>query len=250
MADDHPIFPPPVDRSCKIWRYMDFTKYVWLLQTKALFFSRADLLGDPFEGSFSKANQNLRPIVYNDLYNEFRDKGMEGQWNKVYEVVRLSSKWIYVSCWHRNDHESAAMWKLYAKTSEAIAIQTTYQRLFHCLPKNTYVGCVTYIDYEKDWLPEGNVFSPFMHKRMSFEHEHEVRALISESPKTLEKVDYLKRNPDVGRHVPVDLGDLIETVYVSPDCAPWFFQLVRDVSSRYDLTKPVIQSSINGTPFY
>lgn len=35
---------------------MDFTKFVSLLAKRALYFARADKLGDPFEGSFSQAN--------------------------------------------------------------------------------------------------------------------------------------------------------------------------------------------------
>jgi hypothetical protein len=38
----------------KIWRYMDFTKFISVLDTQTLFFSRIDLLGDKFEGSVPK----------------------------------------------------------------------------------------------------------------------------------------------------------------------------------------------------
>ena len=34
-----------------------------------------------------------------------------------------------VNCWHINEHESAAMWDLYLKSNEGIAIQSTYQKL-------------------------------------------------------------------------------------------------------------------------
>jgi hypothetical protein len=33
----------------KVWRYMNFSRFVWMLQTKQLWLSRADLLGDPWE---------------------------------------------------------------------------------------------------------------------------------------------------------------------------------------------------------
>jgi hypothetical protein len=33
---------------------MSLAKFVWLLQRSALFFSRSDLMGDPFEGHYSK----------------------------------------------------------------------------------------------------------------------------------------------------------------------------------------------------
>jgi hypothetical protein len=39
-----------------IWRYMDFTKFVSLLDRSALFFARADKFKDQFEGSWTKKN--------------------------------------------------------------------------------------------------------------------------------------------------------------------------------------------------
>ena len=40
--------------SKKIWRYMDFTKFVNLLDTESLFFCRADRFYDKWEGIFPK----------------------------------------------------------------------------------------------------------------------------------------------------------------------------------------------------
>ena len=47
-----------------LWRYMSYTKFVSLLTKNALFFSRADKLGDPFEGSLSPINIASRPEMY------------------------------------------------------------------------------------------------------------------------------------------------------------------------------------------
>ena len=44
---------PP--RNQVLWRYLDFTKFVALLDTKALFFARIDKLEDRFEGTLFKA---------------------------------------------------------------------------------------------------------------------------------------------------------------------------------------------------
>ncbi len=62
----HPVFLSPDDPNIKVWRYLDFTKYVSLLETRSLYFSRSDRLGDPFEGSLSRANPRLRPLMYKD----------------------------------------------------------------------------------------------------------------------------------------------------------------------------------------
>ena len=55
MCEEHPAFSPPSDDAV-LWRYMDFTKFVSLLDRSALFFARADKLNDPFEGSVSIIN--------------------------------------------------------------------------------------------------------------------------------------------------------------------------------------------------
>ena len=53
MVERHPSFPPPPDPHVPVWRYMDLTKFVWMLQMKALYFCRADRLGDPYEGYYT-----------------------------------------------------------------------------------------------------------------------------------------------------------------------------------------------------
>jgi len=60
MYKEHPCIEKPTDENAKIWRYLDFAKFMSLLHRQALFFCRADKLSDPFEGSFSKANLELR----------------------------------------------------------------------------------------------------------------------------------------------------------------------------------------------
>jgi len=73
-----------------------------------------------------------------------------------------------------NNYESAAMWKLYLKTNEGIAIQTTCKKLIEALDKiaqPVYISIVKYIDYDNDFIDEfGNIMSPFVHKRKSFIH--------------------------------------------------------------------------------
>src|SRR3989338_4981364 len=50
------ISPP----DAKIWRYMDFPKFMCTLEDRALFFARADSFEDPFEGSYPRANVEAR----------------------------------------------------------------------------------------------------------------------------------------------------------------------------------------------
>ena len=118
----------------KIWRYMDFAKFVSMLAHGGLFFPRADLLGDPFEGSFSRANERLRPSMYPDI------KDLDKHFATLGSFLKWSRGWTMVCCWHMNDTESAAMWKLYAQKGYGIAIQTTYRLLRQALPDDVKVA--------------------------------------------------------------------------------------------------------------
>lgn len=60
-TENHPSFPLTIDRNQKIWRYMDFTKFMHLLTTKSLWFNRSDKFEDPFEGKYPLKNlQQMR----------------------------------------------------------------------------------------------------------------------------------------------------------------------------------------------
>ena len=42
MFKEHKAYRTPKDENAKIWRYMDFTKFVSMLDKSALFFTRVD----------------------------------------------------------------------------------------------------------------------------------------------------------------------------------------------------------------
>ena len=158
-----------------IWRYLDFTKFVSLLDKQALFFCGADKMDDPFEGSFTKTNVSERREAIEEKFLDI-----------VSSNLKMLKEFVAVNCWHINRYESAAMWKLYLKSNEGIAIRSTFGRLRDSLKDEEhkiYIGKVQYIDYEKDKIPDDTSFSPFVHKRKSFEHEKELRAIIRELPK-------------------------------------------------------------------
>jgi len=253
---NHPIFREPDDPNIKIWRYMDFTKFVSLLECKSLYFARADLFEDSFEGSLSRATFTWRGGLYEGLYVE---PEVEEKFSRAREALR---KQVFVNCWHMNARESAAMWKLYARSNEAVAIQSTYQVLHSCLPANTYVGEVQYIDYETDYLAEDHEFRAYMHKRMSFEHERELRAMIyipsddpndclrSHIPVNDQEARVGEPVGDVGRAVAVNLNELVEHVYVAPTSPAWFYDLVVRVMNKYELNKPLTNSALDAKPMF
>lgn len=181
---------------------------------------------------------------------------------QIRNAVREFRSIIYVSCWHINEHESAAMWKLYLKSDEGVAIQSTLPRLKKGLAatRKVKIARVNYIDYQKDPIGDvseiGPMLAPFLHKRKSFEHEREARALFCDASKLETSWDPDKGTwigrPffEKGHYVKVDLATLIDQVFVAPNSAPWFLELVRSVISRYQLNKNVIQSHLSDAPLW
>jgi hypothetical protein len=253
MYKEHPTFEAPEDKNIKVWRYMDVTKFISLLHTRALFFSRSDKLGDPFEGSYPLGNADRRLSAY---YGYDRFPG-------IYHKLR---EWTTVSCWHINETESDAMWKLYLSSNEGIAIQSTFKRLansFKKVEQDVFIGKVKYIDYETQTIPEvkhlGDAFYPFLYKRNSFEHERELRAIVQEIPlkRVKNQWDKYEYHPDMsekgvtyGKAIPIELGHLVERIYVSPASPTWVKEVIESLIKKYRLKKPIIQSELIKDPFF
>jgi hypothetical protein len=239
VATDHISFKAPPDREAKLWRYTDLAKYVSLLETQSLYFSRADLVGDPFEGSVSQATIERRRKAFRSAPAEQKGDHSEEIHLGIYaSLFKRMQALTFLNCWHMNESESVAMWRLYASSGVGVAIQTTFSKLFRITPSNVFIGVVHYDDYEQSDIPDDTTFDAFLHKRRSFAHENEVRAVLQH--------DYRSTDPTLpGKLVPVSLPDLIDVVCVSPSAPDWHLAIVRSLTMRYGLSKPVLRSEID-----
>ena len=244
MYKEHDLFVPP-PQNATLWRYLDFTKFVSLLDKQSLFFSRADKLGDPFEGSYSRMNLQMRPLIYKD---QIPDHALQ----QISEFVKQSRRFTLISCWHRSIYESAAMWRLYAREHDGVAIKTDFQSLSGSLEgsEDVFIGSVSYIDYNEEFIREDNTMAPFLNKRKSFEHEHEVRAMMQEIPSNEHGIDLSQDICDVGLYHNVSIPTLVHEVVVSPFAPDWFLALVQSVAARYELLAPVRKSSLAEAPVW
>jgi len=266
---EHPDFQPPPTVDATIWRYMDLAKFLSLLDRSELFFVRADKLAeiDPFEGYYTNANLEFENLPFEETPKEWRARtniSDEGTFKSVVEnmkiirrVVKEQRELTFISSWHALEYESAAMWSLYVKTQEGIAIQSTYERFISSLAAyqdfDIYAGMIRYIDYKREVISMVNIFFPFMHKRKSFEHENELRALIWTPQHGRNEIGNPSQNKYLnvtGLYVKVDLGRLISCIYVTPTAAAWTLDLLRSVVKKYGLEVEVIHSDLALAPVY
>lgn len=244
-------------KEATLWRYMDLVKYISLLSKKSLYFTSAALFNDIFEGAKGNCGNKKKWDEHYLACFEYivrnpppgNECTLSSAKIKI-EAERLLSemnhsgtsqrKWTFINCWHENEYESEAMWNLYSKDiTNAIAIKTTYSRLYEAIERNPAIeiGKVNYIDYNTRFV---GINECFWYKRMSFKHENEVRAI------TLHPQDKDK----TGIYVPVDLNILIEEIYISPKSGTWFKELVEDINSKYSFNFTVKKSTIDEQPFY
>ena len=87
-----------------------------------------------------------------------------------------------------------------------------------------------------------NLLTPFVYKRLSFEHEKELRAIVCKAFQT--------DTPKCGIKIRVDLKALIEAVFVSPDAKPWFKAILEDIVPRFGLEFPIHTSDLANDPVY
>ena len=243
----------------KLWRYMSFAKFVALLHQKELVFTPVYMFDDPYEGAggkeknLDKYTKALVDYTWDKVSVKFENMNLTK--NDVQQVVKgyiqeasamgKSNRYFtFVNCWHENEVESEAMWKLYtANQPDGIAIQTTYGALKKSInDSEVQIGRVTYNNYETAFLPGD---SYFWYKRKSFEHEREVRVMIEPSDeKRNELAEIYKSNSFTITH-PINLDMLIENVYVSPYASDWIKDVVEEELKLCGLNKPVLSSNMN-----
>jgi len=231
--------------STKIWRYMDFTKFVNLLDTESLFFCRVDRLEDKWEGTFPKKMINKFSLNKKNIKSADGNVYSWCEWQ-----IKKEARSHLINCWHVNEHESDAMWKLYSSNRQSIAIQSTIGRLKGCFKtkENIYIGQVEYVDYN-NYEPsnrilnigEANTLKTFLLKRKGFEHEKEIRAITN--------IAYNKHKQEKGILVNIDLSELIETIVISSISEDWFFNLTSNIIKKYSYKFSVKKSEFGIQPY-
>lgn len=261
---EHPLCVEPGkngdEQNPVIWRYMDFAQLVHLLENGELFFPRADRLDDPYEGTLPKEHREVR-----------KDSAPDDWADELLPRFRkICKKHTFLSCWHINNSESAAMWDLYLDADHGVCIQSTYEDFVDSFKKHDedtiHVSKVNYIDFEEDtfkgWKEDellGSSISPFIHKRDNFDYEQEIRAIIH-SPswrdqqgdsfitgETIENTPLDEDSlPGDGKSVNVDLDTLINSIHVSPDAGDWVADLLKDIAPYFKLYDDKIDDSPMG----
>jgi hypothetical protein len=249
MSDQyqHPAFPPPRHPDVVLWRYLDFEKFEWFVGNRRLFMPSAQFLGDPLEGTTPAGHLDWWRSLVEGATSEEQRRIIEQNKEKLSAFAHVFRPHYYVSCWHMNALENAKMWRCYTKTSEAVAVATSYRVLRASLPAYVEIGMVRYIDYASERLPSLNMFEYITHKNINFCFEREVRAIAL--PPTTEGLgathfqdNHFESETQKGFLVfapEVDVESLIHRVVLHPESSSEFIEKIRSICEGAGLPTPV-----------
>lgn len=248
-----------------VWRYLTFSKFVSLLELKALWFSKLETLIDRFEGTLP--NRTRKQMIQGHLEFEhlFPDPELKSQLHGMTDRnVDDGRELSVVNCWFMGGSESEEMWRQYVGTREGIVIKSTVKRLSESIylqQEFSRIGRVKYVDFlEHDMgVYEGHQAAErALLKQKEYEFENEVRivtmSLVAPGCLNIDGTKPTEKqlsgpgmfDPDSpGIYVQVDLNLLIEGIHTAPGAPFWFHNLVQRLSERYGLTCPVNRSSLN-----
>jgi len=248
-----PVYFP--QENYKIARYFDLVKFISLIQTQKIFFSRLDKFEDKYEGTISQISQ----LEYTNWYMNFAKRRLfdiletsveEHVHNEItleLEAREKYKKLVCVSCWNRYSSESYALWKIYSDLQKGIMITTDVEKLslaFSDSKEKIQLSEIKYINYKTDKMPFGNMNYPIIHKNVHYEYEKEIRLIHLVNFQAGLKYDWSQEEVEFGKYVKINLDNLIEEIIISPNAPNWFFDLISNICKTYNINKIIRYSDL------
>lgn len=252
-----------LDQNAALTRYMPLSKFVAFLKG-GIFCPPAHSFEDPWEGH-TYFNETVSSVASRE------------------NLARLTNKaraWIYLSCWHYSTAESYAMWQIYGRSDDAVAIHTTVSRLKSVAMDYVAsrrkgevapLAVVTQVRYvragskanpfgeeggfdvcfdhdqlegdqdKQDWI--GLMAGGFGVKLDAYEYEKEVRLLIlhENAPKITQIMATKAPERANGLSVPVkELPNFLTGITVSPKAPIWFLGVIKELTKCFDLDPELV----------
>ena len=242
-------------------RYMSYPQFKGLFRnglnlTKAAIYAQ----DDPFEGEFIELVYQIAKQY--EIFSEDDDGKRTQQADSLREESRRVREKSYVSCWTLGESENVALWKIYGKDKNSIALKTTIGKLkqaiesFLMTSKESDAGLmkllkkqivkVKYIDHRSEDQNIGrkffNIKAPKIlhYKNIAYKYEEEVRVIF-------DCVESGYGDPPAGEICPLRISPqiFVTEIIVSPFADEWFKTLVHHEMKNYKMAELVNWSNLN-----
>lgn len=246
-----PVIYP--ESNYRIAKYLDLTKFASLLSLNSMFFCRLDKLEDHFEGSTSKSNFKRRQEIFRQQhlvstkFKKLTDEEIEQKVKQLYDSDEKFKALSCVCCWSKYKSESGALWKIYSDFQKGVMIKSNINKLVASFERTTEkmsLSEIRYIDYDKDYMPDGNKMYPIIHKHKAYTFEEELRIIHTVKFGQGLAYDWNNEKINQGKYIRVDLNELIDEIVISPYAEDWYIELIRDMCDKFGLKKEIKKSEL------
>lgn len=189
----------------KLYRIISFPAFINLVEQKKERYVSPATWEDTHEGYLLRLfeHEKYRKEILKKLFADFSGNNIS---ELIYDYMRLwTTRWLcFAQCWSKLD-ESDALWRIYSYNKMSIRIRTNRNKICRLINepevKNKYYFDIKNIVYDadnpEDFDKQFEIFSntaeptePFFHKRKAFEHEQEIRVILTrkDDAKTLSRI--------------------------------------------------------------
>lgn len=239
LKDDDPIL-----------RYMNYQQFKELFHTglkltKASKYAR----DDHFEGEYIELVYQIAQDC--KIFMECNGKKTY-QIDSFKEEGRQVREKSYVSCWTLSESENVALWKIYGRDKNAIALKTTIITLKQAFDaflqaskendaiKKLFKRQIVKVKYIDHRTKEVEVFERFCnmpssevlhYKNIAYEYEAEVRVIFDGVQLTDTEPAMISETYTTG----INPQDFATEIIVSPFADDWFYYLVKQEMEEFDM---------------
>jgi hypothetical protein len=206
---------------------MSLARFVGTMRERALWFSRIDKLGDPWEASVS-AETFDQVIALARTKARYQNREAGDLANEAEEQIRRFRRRTFVNCWSANEHESHALWRIYCNSTEGVAIQTSVGRLRDSLNWPWIVVQPVYYCEPGTRSVSPPLRELAFEKLPMYEYEREVRAVL-----TLNERNGEEGKERLGQGVAWNAEEIVDRVIVHPEADPSVFETVRAIVAQF-----------------
>jgi hypothetical protein len=243
--------PKPSDY---LWRYFDIHKFLNLLQTNTIRFTRMDQFEDLQEGIPLSAfvahaeKLNLHLIESKTIGELILDakqfKKIPPLLQKKLNAINAIQKTSFLTCWFAEQRESVAMWNLYSN-ADGVAVKIPFSKLSKKLKIEKdpnisayYAGRMVYQDFSTLYkkTADSKVGKVALRKDTSFTHESEFRFVVRTK-------DHHQDSAGINS-LPLDLARVGMKVICHPRMAAWKKKNVQNLLADVGLANVMQESSI------
>jgi len=247
---------PSKDQPKTIWRYIDFTQFISLLEKESLWFSSIDQFIDPYEGTIPPKVEKEFAKLQGENIEEIKDINQNNS-SAILSGLGAYKYFTYANCWHINTTESAGMWEMYREAGKEIAIKSSIESIQDAIKNDNQeieYGMVEYRDFDDiEEYPLKNGMGQSFYKRDSFGHENEFRAVFIDSDQMVSgelenSIQATMKKAKNGQYLGVDIEMLIDSIWISPTADSWLSDLVETISDTYNFDIKIEDSQIVQEP--